>query len=77
MAEFDDYVYAVPEDAVPPTTLTQWALDGRVLEPQELLECLRNEATTAAGASDEALEVVRAAVQRLEQAFPEEARGAQ
>lgn len=72
MAEFDDYVYALPEDAVPPETVTRWAF-GQAVEPGELLTCLRNEATNAAGKSDQALEIVRAALERLERYFPDEA----
>jgi len=73
MAEFEDYVYALPEDAVPPATLTRWAF-GEPVEPRELLTCLQDEASFAAGESDEALEIIRAAAERLKRAFPHEAR---
>jgi hypothetical protein len=73
MAEFEDYVYALPEEAVPPATLTRWAF-GEPVEPRELLTCLQDEASFAAGESDEALEIIRLAAERLKRAFPYEAR---
>lgn len=70
--EFAHYAYGVPEDAIPPPLITQWA-SGREVQLDELLQCLRSDALDAAGDSDEALETVRLALERLKALFPDEA----
>lgn len=70
LAEFQRFAYGLPEDAVSPELLTRWAT-GEDIEPSELLRCLETEATGAAASSDESLEVVRLASERLKRAFPE------
>jgi hypothetical protein len=71
LKEFDSYVYGLPEDAVSPITLSRWAF-GEPIELSELLDCLRNDAVVAAGDSDESLQIVRLALERLEALFPDE-----
>ncbi len=71
LAEFESYVYGIAENAVPPRTLVRW-MNGEQLEVDELLECLRGEAAEAAGTSDEALVIVRVALERLQRLFPGE-----
>lgn len=73
LAEFQQYAYGLPEDAAAPETLTQWA-GGAEMGLDQLLECLRGEATRAASSSDGSLEVVRLALERLERLFPEAVR---
>jgi hypothetical protein len=68
--EIGSYAYALPEDSAMPQTLTRW-MDGAVITPNEILSCLRGEATEAAGDSDHALEIVRAALERLKRLFPD------
>ena len=72
LAEFQRYAYGLPEDAVAPELLTRWA-GGSEIEPEELSECLRGEATVSAASSDAALEVVRVAIERLQKIYPNEA----
>jgi len=72
LAEFQRFAYGLPEDAVPPELLTRWAT-GEDIEPLELLRCLETEAIGAAASSDESLEVVRLASERLKGAFPDTA----
>lgn len=71
LAEFESYVYAIPEDAVPPPTLVRW-MNGEQLGVDELLACLRGDAVDAAGSSDEALVIVRVALERMQRLFPDE-----
>lgn len=68
-AEFQSYTYGLSEDAVPPATLTRWVA-GETLTAEELLACLHGEATSTAADSDEALEIVRLAIERMTAAFP-------
>ncbi len=70
LAEFQRFAYGLPEDAVPPEILTRWAT-GEAFEPSELLRCLETEAIGVAASSDESLEVVRLASERLKGAFPD------
>jgi hypothetical protein len=70
LAEFQRYAYGLPESAVPPEALSRWAT-GEEIEPAHLLRCLEGEATGAAASSDESLEVVRLASERLKRAFPD------
>jgi hypothetical protein len=70
LAEFQRLAYGLPEDAVPPALLTRWATGERV-EPLELLRCLETETIGAAASSDESLEIVRLASERLKRAFPD------
>lgn len=67
-AEFQSYTYGLAEDAVPPETLTRW-MTGDALSANELLECLHGEAMAAAADSDEALEIVRLAIERTNALF--------
>lgn len=69
LAEFQRYAYGLPEEVAAPETLTRWA-GGEEMEPSQLLHCLQREATEAAASSDESLEVVRLAIERLERLFP-------
>lgn len=68
-AEFESYAYGLSEDAVPPQTLTRW-MTGDALSADELLDCLHGEAVAAASDSDEALEIVRLAIERTNALFP-------
>jgi hypothetical protein len=72
LAEFQRYAYGLPEEVGAPETLTRWA-GGEEMEPSRLLQCLQEEATEAASSSDESLEVVRLAIERLQSMFPDEA----
>lgn len=72
LAEFQRFAYGLPEGAVPPELLTRW-VTGKDIEPSELLRCLETEAMGAAASSDESLEVVRLASERLKRAFPDTA----
>lgn len=72
MDEFASYAYGIPEDAVPPPLITRWAY-GEEVALDELLQCLRSDALDAAGDSDQALEAVRLALERLKAMFPDEA----
>jgi hypothetical protein len=74
LAEFQQYAYGIAEDAVAPKLLTQWA-GGAEVGLDQLLECLRGEATQAVSSNDGSLEVLRSALERLERLFPEAARG--
>lgn len=65
LAEFQSYAYGLPEAAVVPSTLTRWVA-GEPVEFADLLQCFRGEAAEAAASSDESLEVVRLARERLE-----------
>ena len=69
LAEFQSYTYGLAEDAVPPLTLTRW-MAGDALRADELLDCLHGEARAAAGDSDEALEIVRLAIERMNAVLP-------
>jgi hypothetical protein len=69
LGEFQSYAYGLPEDAVPPGTLTRW-MAGDAPTVDELLACLNHEAAAAASGSDEALEIVRLAVERIAALFP-------
>lgn len=73
LEEFQRFAYGLPEDAVPPELLTRWATGEEDIEPSELLRCLEREAIGAAASSDESLEVVRLASERLKKAFPDTA----
>jgi hypothetical protein len=70
LAEFQRYAYGLPEEVAAPALLSRWAGGGEVGLDQLLL-CLRGEATAAASSSDASLEVVRSAIERLEGMFPE------
>jgi hypothetical protein len=69
LAEFQSYGYGLAETAVVPGTLTRWVA-GDPVELADLLECFRGEAAEAASSSDESLEIVRLAIERLEALFP-------
>jgi hypothetical protein len=69
LAEFQSYAYGLPETAVVPGTLTRWVA-GEPVEPADLLQCFRGEAAEAASSSDESLEIVRLALERLEAISP-------
>jgi hypothetical protein len=69
LAEFQRFAYGLPEDAVPPEVLTRWVA-GEEFEPSRLLACFEEEAAEVAASSDESLEVLRQAVDRLKRAFP-------
>jgi hypothetical protein len=69
LAEFQTYTYGLSEDAVPPKTLTRW-IAGDAPSADELLTCLHGEAAAAASDSDEALEIVRLAIERTNAQFP-------
>lgn len=71
LAEFQRFAYGLPESAVAPELLTRW-VTGEDIEPAQLLGCLETDAIDAATSSDESLEVVRAASERLRKAFPED-----
>jgi hypothetical protein len=70
LAEFQRYAYGLPEEAVAPELLTRWA-GGDEIGPEQLLECLRGDATASAASSDASLEVIRTAIERLQGNFPE------
>lgn len=70
LAEFQRFAYGLPEDAAPSEVLTGWAT-GEEIEPLNLLRCLEGEAAGPAASSDESLEVVRLASERLKRAFPD------
>jgi hypothetical protein len=70
VAEAQSYLYGLPEDAVPPTAFTQWVVSGKA-DPDELARCLAGEAREAAASSDESLEILRLAQERLRAAFPD------
>lgn len=72
LAEFQRFAYGLPEDAVPPEVLTRWVA-GEEFEPSRLLACFEEEATEVAASSDESLEVLRLAGERLRRAFPNSA----
>jgi hypothetical protein len=72
LAEFQRFAYGLPEDAVPPEVLTRWVA-GEEFEPSRLLACFEEEAAEAAASSDESLEVLRLAADRLKRAFPDAA----
>ena len=65
LAEFQSYTYGLPETAIVPDTLTRWVA-GEPVEFADLLECFRGQAAEAAASSDESLEIVRLALERLE-----------
>ncbi|HTA98170.1 MAG TPA: hypothetical protein VK730_11075 [Solirubrobacteraceae bacterium] len=65
LAEFQSYTYGLPETAIVPGTLTRWVA-GEPVDLDDLLECFRGEAAEAASSSDESLEIVRLAIERLE-----------
>jgi len=69
LAEFQSYAYGLPEAAIVPGTLTRW-VSGEPVELGDLVECFRGEAAEAASSSDESLEIVRLAVERLGALFP-------
>ncbi|MEA2231591.1 MAG: hypothetical protein QOD83_1407 [Solirubrobacteraceae bacterium] len=70
LAEFQSYAYGLPEDATPPALMTQW-MAGADLSATELLACLRGDAVDAASGSDEALQIVRLAIERMTSLFPQ------
>ena len=70
LAEFQSYTYGLPEEATPPDLMTRWVAGEDVTAP-ELLICLRGEAADAASGSDEALHIVRLAIERVTRLFPE------
>jgi hypothetical protein len=70
LAEFQSYNYGLPETAIVPGTLTRWVA-GEPVELADLLECFRGEAAEAASSSDESLEIVRLALERLEAVSPQ------
>ncbi len=70
LAEFQRYAYGLPEDVAAPVLLTRWA-GGEDVGLEQLLQCLRGEATEAAASSDSSLEVVRLTLERLEDVFPQ------
>lgn len=69
MAEFQSYAYGLPEGEETPETLFRWSM-GEAIAPRELAQCLHREGTAAASSSDESLEIVRRALDRLRAAFP-------
>lgn len=69
LAEFQSYAYGLPEDSVPPPAMTRW-IAGDDLSAEELLACLRGDATVAASGNDEALQIVRLALERMARLFP-------
>jgi hypothetical protein len=71
LAEFDDYVYGLPEEAVPPALFNTW-LTNRDVELTELRDCLQGPALEAAGESREARKIVHLALERLRSLFPAE-----
>lgn len=68
LAEFQSYTYGLPETAIVPGTMTRWVA-GEPVELADLLECFRGEAAEVAASSDESLEIVRLALERLEAMF--------
>ena len=70
LAEFQSYTYGLPETAIAPGILTRWVA-GEPTELADLLECFRGEAAEAASSSDESLEIVRLALERLEAVSPQ------
>jgi hypothetical protein len=70
LLEYQAYAYGIPEDAVVPDTMLRWLVEGEA-DAAELANCLRGDATRAAGVSDEALEIVRTALERLQPLLPE------
>jgi hypothetical protein len=65
LADYQAYAYGLPEDANVPSLLTRW-LSGEDVGLSSLLECFRGPAREVASSSDESLEIVRRAVERLE-----------
>jgi hypothetical protein len=70
LAEFQSYAYGLPETAVVPGSLTRWVA-GEPGDVADLLQCFRGEAAEAASSSDESLEIVRVALERLEAVSPQ------
>jgi hypothetical protein len=69
LAEFQRYAYELPEEVAAPATLTRWAV-GEDIDSAVLLHCFEGEARESAASSDGSLEVVRAAIERLQKILP-------
>lgn len=67
LAEFQSYAYGT---SVPPPVMTHW-IAGDDLSAEELFACLRGDATDAASGNDEALQIVRLALERMARLFPQ------
>lgn len=70
LAEFQTYAYGHREGSVPPPMMTRW-MAGDDLSAEELVACLREDATHAASGDDEALQIVRLALERMARLFPQ------
>lgn len=71
LAEFQSYAYGLPEGEEAPQLMSRW-LAGEDVKARDLVHCLRHEAIAVAASSDESLEIVRLALERLQVAFPAE-----